>query len=267
MKKSVILIFTVITTLCLAALGYANWSDSEAQQAEINIDESIENLKYFEYQNQQGSNFEFYYGVAPRFLATITKDKLLQSKTLVDLVPKGATTGIDSFRDVNIGFVPRDNNKLATGDNGRLNQKQLTLLLQADYSTNFYVEAFAKSENSYNNAIRDEPFVYYITVVPEKQAQFKNGHSALLAYLKAYSKESIGYYTKDQLKPGKIYFVVSKKGEITHVELDSSSGISSVDETMIKLISTMPGEWFPATNSNGKEVEQQLVFSFGLQGC
>lgn len=49
--------------------------------------------------------------------------------------------------------------------------------------------------------------------------------------------------------------------------MTSSSGYAALDERVIQLVNTLPGNWEPATNAAGEKVEQEFVFSFGTVGC
>ena len=72
---------------------------------------------------------------------------------------------------------------------------------------------------------------------------------------------------KDKLKPGKVRFTISEDGTISKAILVSTSGYPSIDKHMTKLITEAPGKWEAATDGNGNQVEEQLVFSFGIVGC
>ena len=46
-----------------------------------------------------------------------------------------------------------------------------------------------------------------------------------------------------------------------------SSGYSEIDEALKKLLLAAPGTWEAAKDENGNAVDQNLVISFGMQGC
>ena len=110
-------------------------------------------------------------------------------------------------------------------------------------------------------------YVYYLTVIPEKEAAYASGHDALIAYLKENSKDKTAIIKEDKLQPGKVNFTITKNGTIANVKLTSTSGYTSVDKALIELITYMPEKWDPATNSKREKVDQELVFFFGLAGC
>lgn len=267
MKKSIIIFSATLTTLSLMAFGFINWNDSVIDEVEtsgsmiIAMDKPA--IQYYNYQVYP----DFFYEVDSRFATIITKEKLHRAKSIIDIAPEESTKGIESFQNVKIGIFSGDNEKFEMGDGNVLNAAQLNLLHSTDYSTNFYIDAVSSRKNPETGKIEKDNFVYYMTVVPEKEAEYKYGHVALMNYLKENSKTEIAKVRADELKPGQAYFTVTKNGEIANIKLESSSGYTSVDNTMIELLKTLPGKWNPATNSKGEKVDQKLVFSFGTMGC
>lgn len=261
MKNSILIFSTVLIAFSLTAFGCVN---SEEETSCCNSNDS--ELDGEEPRAKQ-VNPDFVYNVGSRFRATITKEKLLSAKTIVDLVPNGATEGLDSFQDVKISALRKDGERNEIGINTELNSAQIKLLESFDYSTNFYIEADCKHKNPETGEIERYHFVYYVTIVPENEAEYKDGQLALMNYLKENSWEETVTTKKEHLKPGRVLFTVTQSGKIANVKLESTSGYTTIDKKMIKLIKALPGEWIPATNSNGEKVSQELVFSFGIIGC
>ena len=108
---------------------------------------------------------------------------------------------------------------------------------------------------------------YFITVVPEKQAEYIGGQNLLIDYLRANSNPHTTGIEQKNLKPGQYTFTVNKEGSISKARLGTSSGYPEVDNILLDLIRNMPGKWIPATNSQGERVEQEYVFFFGVDGC
>jgi len=267
MKKSILIFCTVLTTLSLTAYGFKNWSKTGTDQEETSCNRSDIPEYDIPNPNEKQTEPDFFYDVDSRFASTITKDNLHNAKSIIDIIPKEATKGIKSFQNVKVAVLPEGEERIEMGDSDVLNPAQLNLLKSSEYSTNFYIRADYKRKNPDTGEIKDEYLVYYMTIVPEKEAEFKDGHLVLIDYLKENSKEETTSVKEDQLKPGKVHFIVTKNGELANVKLESTSGYTSVDKKMIELITNMPGKWDPATNSKGEKVDQELVFSFGLIGC
>jgi hypothetical protein len=268
MKKSILITGALITTCSLAAWGYAEWNNTDSTKKEVCPPKATK-CKAVQKNEVTQKDIEFLYDVDSRFIATITKQKLGQARTLADLVPKNATDDMKAFEDIKITVLNEDYERIVEGVNAKLNVMQLDLLKSIDYSTNFRVEAYCKYKDPYTGKVEGYDFVYYITVVPEQEAEFIDGQEALISTLKSKSNEVIADadISVEQLKSGKVTFVVNKNGEITDVTLESSSGYSTIDAKMVELISNLPGKWNAATNAKGETIDQLLVFSFGRIGC
>jgi hypothetical protein len=110
------------------------------------------------------------------------------------------------------------------GKGKQLASSQLSILTSTNISSNFYIHAKYKTNNSVYTYKTDHYLVYYMTVVPEQGATFIDGNNALINYLKVGSKKETLSIEKDKLKPGKISFNITTKGTITNVTLLSTSG-------------------------------------------
>lgn len=267
MKKIILIVCTVIASFTLTAFGYMHWNNKVTNH-EVQSDNKTYKPEYnFVNLLNKQTEPDFFYDVDSRFIKTIPKEDLQNAKSIHNIFSNDETKGIESFRDVNIVILPRDEEKFAKGDGNQLNSAQLNLLQSTEYSTDICIEAFCKRKNSDTWQTEESSFVFYITIVPEKEAEYKDGQQALIKYLKENSQEEATSVNKDRLEPGKVRFTITKDGKIGHVELESTSGYASIDDKMLKLLKNLPGEWEPATNSIGKNVDQELVFSFGIVGC
>ncbi len=242
MKKNILIFCAVLTTFSLMAFGYINWS------------------------NNKQVDLDLVYNVDSRFMTTITKEDLHKATSVLDIVPKKAEGWWEvSFQTVTVAVLQDGDEISVIGDDKVLNAAQIKLLQSTDYSTNFYIKARGKNKHPDTGKIED--YVYYLTVIPEKEAEYTSGHDALIAYLKENSKEKTAIIKEDKLQPGKVSFTITKEGTIANVKLTSTSGYPSVDEALVELITNMPEKWNPATNSKGEKVDQKLVFFFGSEGC
>ena len=208
-----------------------------------------------------------FYNIDSRYIATITKEDLYKAKSIIDILPEKATKSITSFQAVKVSILDNDQETSEIGVDDVLTTAQIKLLQSTDYSTNIYIKADCRSKNAFMGGFDKKHLTYFITIIPEKEAEFKGGHDALIDYLKESSKEETAIIKQDHLRPGKVSFTITKKGTPANVKLTSTSGYPSVDEALVELIMTMPGKWDPATNSKGEKVDQELIFFFGLQGC
>ena len=266
MKKRIIIFSAAFATLSLMTFSFVNRNDTPDL-------ETSKSHAAFAFDLDLIGNIaepvppDFIYNVDSRFIATITKEDLYKASSIIDIVPEDANWSRYQFEAVRVTLMHDNEETSETGDNATLNNAQIELLRSTDHSDNFYITASRKGKYEATNYEDYYDLAYYLTVTPEKEALYINGHAALLEYLKENSKVETANVEKDKLKPGKLYFTVTKTGTISNVELDSTSGYPSIDETMIELITNMPGKWEPAENGNGEKVDQALVFSFGIMGC
>jgi len=266
MKRTIVIVTSVAVTTTLTAYGFMNIVNSVEP---IETPRSRVELSTYELDNPLIKKYDqdFVYNVDSRFAATITKENLDRATSLRDLVPIRGTENVISFRDVKIGIDSNYEKIAVKGSDEELNTDQLVLLRSLNYSANYYIEAFVKRKNQSTGIPEDQCFTYYVTVVPKNEASYKGGQKALIDYLSEGSREVVSNVKKDRLKSGKIYFRVTTNGTISSVRLESTSGYSKIDKTMMQLIIDMPGKWNPAVNAEGKKVGQEFVFSYGRMGC
>ena len=148
-----------------------------------------------------------------------------------------------------------------------MNPAQLQLLQGIDYSTSFCITATCKGIHPATGALQNYELVYYITVTPEKEAEYTGGHNALIEYLRTNTRLQTAIIDKNKLRAGKLFFTVTKEGAIANARIDGTSGYPAIDETVVALILNTTGEWVPAQNAKGEKIDQELVLSFGTQGC
>lgn len=201
-------------------------------------------------------SFDFLYDIDSRFNATITKENLRKAVSAVEIVPGEASWWRYPIHSLKVTLL-NGREETRTGDNAVLNKEQLQLLRTADYSQDLRLVASTKYEH----------LTYFITITPERGAEYISGKDVLIAYLKNSSKDATAKIKEEDLRPGKIFFTVTAKGTISGVELISTSGYPAIDKTMVDLITNAPGKWAPAANAKGENIDQGLVFSFGIIGC
>ena len=277
MKKSVIILSSVLLAFSSVAIVYLNQGNSTFQnQQERNTErkelpEMPANFKVInpDYLKRRLNvdHQEFHLAIESRFNATISKEKLETALSIHNLVPKGSTDGIRSFQNVKISKLVKEDMRIELGNNGKLNPNQMDLLRSLAYSDNFCVEATIQRENELTGEIKQDFFVYYITVVPETESSYEEGHDALLNHFRTKSEPLTAGIKVDELQAGKVRFTITKEGKIDAVEWESTSGNTEIDLRMLELLNELPGKWIPATNAKGEKVDQELILSFGSMGC
>ncbi len=272
MKKNLFILCAALMAFGITTFGYVNWNKTDASHQEVACVKTA-------YAEQVSTNvfriqadIDIVYNVDSRFNATITKDDLHRAKTVVDIVPTSAEWDKVSFLDMRVAFLHNGGETAAMGDNEVLNADQIKLLKSIDYSSNFYLRGKGKRKGEGPEGLRDHPndefeFNYYLTVVPEKEAEYAGGYDALISYLKESSKAATAFVEQGKLQAGRVHFTVTKDGTIKYVNLESTSGYEALDEVLIDLVNNMPEKWNPATNAAGENVDQEFVFFFGVDGC
>ncbi|MDG1477535.1 MAG: hypothetical protein P8Q14_10345 [Vicingaceae bacterium] len=248
MKKYTLIVFSVLTSLSLTAFSCTN----------INVSETDNKTE-----RTTNDSPKFIYDIDSRFIANISKEEISKAKTIIDLIPEDAGWDNFEFKQVTIRLMPDENTNYSKGKSKILNLEQIELLKTVDYSANFIVDTYIKSK--YPSA--HDHYPYYITVIPEKEANYIGGKEALINYLKEGCASTIAKIEKGNLTAGKIRFTISTSGNIKNIYLESTSGYPTVDQKMLDLMNLNNGLWLPATNEKGEKVEQELVFSFGTMGC
>jgi hypothetical protein len=268
MKKNIIFICITLITLSLAAYGFSNSKDLKTERLGLSVDENITNKNQASNKAENKIFTNFIYDVGPRFGA-IKKTKINKIKSFNDFISKEHSERIVSYKSVSIILIKDDKrtDTKITGYSNKLTTAQLKLIQSLDYSTNFLIRAEYLQLNKETGELEDSYSTPHLTIVPKKEASYSGGKSALKKFLKENSEKARRNVEAGKLKPAKLYFTVTKKGNIENVNLDRSSNYPLIDEKMIELINNTSEKWNPAENSKGEKVDQELVVSFGLIGC
>ena len=93
------------------------------------------------------------------------------------------------------------------------------------------------------------------------------GKDALINYLMKGSEDERTLAKADKMRPAKLYFTVTKLGAISDVKIGNRSGYEAFDARMVELLKELPCKWTPAENEEDEKIDQELVVSWGFQGC
>lgn len=266
MKTSIFILCTMLSSFGVAALGYLNWAKPEP--APISCSKTtVASESDFVSNLYVKPAPELIYNIDSRYIANITKEKLRNATTIIDLVPVGSTEGLSDYETVQVVLIEEEGDIERVGTSEVLNKYQKDLLSQADYGSNFYINAYCRLKDEAYGVDRNHKLVYFISVMPEHEAEYSEGQDALINYLKSNSRKETLVINEDKLKAGKFRFTVSQSGAIKDVKMESTSGYPSVDEKLLDLLANIPGKWKAASNEKGEAIEQEFVFFFGKQGC
>lgn len=259
MKKSILLFAGILMTI--SALGYMNWQQSKNTHQDNNCSQPTERT------DDPPPLFipkavNLYYDLGTRFGA-IKKSELLKATSIRDFFTDHVNEEIFSIESASIIVIKNDQhtNIQQANRGNKLNAAQLKLLRNCDYSTCLKISTDVKTESGYGY------YSPHITVVPEQQARYSLGKKAFLQYLENGNKKHAYNLNLNKLGFAKLYFTVSAKGELTKIKLDRSSGYDFLDKEMIDLLKNAPGKWQAAKTQAGELVDQELVISFGKEGC
>ena len=266
MKKSAIMFCTVLTSFSLMAFGYMNWSNPKVCNNETSCIKKVDSDDDLAISCYKQKDLDLVYQVSSRFTNLITEENLHNAKSIIDILPIKATRSVENYSNVTVAVIHNEGELIKTSKDEILNPAQLKLLQTTDCTSNIHITANYKNKNEESNYNNNE-LVYYMSILPEKQAEYTEGYDALIEYLKTNSKEKSAIIEKGNLKPGKVSFTITTEGLVSDVKLTSTSGYTSVDKTLVELMTSLPGKWYSATNSKGEKVNQEMVFFFGLVGC
>ena len=249
MKRPQFSLFFVLCVISLTAFGFVIQKDSE------NLCEPVD--------------LRIAYDVNSRFYHTITKESLLEAETIHDILPTTKLLPMDSYYNVTVQVYSESCQKGTPrmAHSGELSDTQKELLRSLNYGSNFYISARERSLEASIGCQSSDSLIYYISVIPHKQANYSEGKDELISYLDKNSHNVLVDLQQGQLQPGKLHFVVTADGEVENVRLSSSSGFELIDNRMIELMKDLPGSWDVALDKKGEKVNQELVLSFGMIGC
>ncbi|MEM5564648.1 hypothetical protein WNY78_06015 [Psychroserpens sp. AS72] len=267
MKKDAIIYFGKITILILLIFCFSNCKNNQTEEpapddlALVNSNMELVNTNKIP---------DLYYGVDARF-SPIKKSDIHKATTIYDFLNAGEKEQIAHINSVKLVIIKNNQQSdiQAYGDSDQLTDEQLNILRSTDYFSHFTIKTQFKEKNKENGKMEERFFGPHITVVPDKQATYNDGHEALINYLKENSKESMNVIKGDNLGAIKLSFIVTKEGTIAHVKHDAmTTGYASIDQKLKELIKNIPGEWTPAENAQGEKMDYEFVFTFGLRdGC
>lgn len=209
----------------------------------------------------------FYYGIDSRFMHQVTRERVLTAQTIEDLYPENTVSATQKFTEIKLSLMDPEI-ELSERDYGKLlSPAQKELLRTCNYASNLYLTSYYSSFDMNSASKIHNHIVYYMTVIPEVEAEYEGGRAAVIRYLREQMNEQTKDIPTSEIKPGRIKFTVDKKGIVRNVSVDSPSGFVEIDEAFLTHIAMMPGEWTPAKNANGENIDQELIFFYGSFGC
>lgn len=213
-----------------------------------------------------GVSQDLQYEVRGKHTRGVSKEKLDDAKTMIDIRPGYPSSMIDAYTSTEISVATNGKILKATGFNDTLSADQQTILQMADIGSDITVEVGYVHQNPVTLLpdIREMHFV--LSVVPEIEATYPGGYQELRSYLKKNAIDKIPDGFSKQNKVAVVRFTVNETGGISNVQVSQSSTDPEIDRLLLKAINRMPN-WTPAKNAQGVKVQQEFEFSVGNAGC
>lgn len=268
MKKNILILGLLVIALIFVAVGVFDQNDSSKDLAETMTSDASEIEEEIADNLTEKADPNLIFDVSSRF-NSISKEDLENLRTFDDIIGHEHANRIVSYKSLSV-IVLDDSEQTdikISGKTGVFTDEQLKFLKSTDYSTNLLIWADYIENNKETGNLEHNTWTPYLTIVPEVQAEYMSGKSALLKHLRKGELEFTRELDDDILKPGVLYFTVTKNGDISNVKVKGTSGYPEIDNTMTELILNTSGKWKPAENTKGERVDQELVLSFGKRGC
>ena len=107
---------------------------------------------------------------------------------------------------------------------------------------------------------------YYVSIIPTVEANFPGGHDKMAEF---FNNNVINLMTnprdKEIIWRSEVKFKIDENGNIKEVKLINTTSDLELDKLVIAATNRMP-KWIPAKNSDGNNVEQEVVVRF-MRGC
>lgn len=198
----------------------------------------------------------------------VTKSKLLSAITVEDILPGYDTENIIHYNSVTYILV-KDGKRTtiqAKNESDTISKSQREFFARTDAFSKFVIEVDCIEKSPETGEKFRNVFNPHYCVAPKTHATYSDGDTALVNYIRKETQRIVEENTEPNLSFAKVFFTISKDGQLQNLQRDQSCGIPELDKAVELLILNAPGKWIPAKDENGNNVQQELVFSFG-QGC
>ncbi len=171
------------------------------------------------------------------------------------------------YSSIEIITTSNGNTLTATSNSNVLTTAQKNNLNSADPGSDIRVKLKFYYKNWTKKDVNDESKLqeatYVAAVVPETEAAYPGGYSALTDYL---VKNILQKASDSAIQKAIVKFTVNEQGRLTDAKLFQASADPKTDKLILDAIQKMP-DWIPAKDSKGTNVKQEVSIPFGFQGC
>ncbi|WP_299277686.1 hypothetical protein [uncultured Psychroserpens sp.] len=266
MKKTITISGITLIILCILVYGALNLDHKNVNYAK-DLNNGLNPVTEPTKTSVNKNNQRFFYSVGNRY-DVIKKSDLLKAKSIKDFLRKEQMPPLDSYQFISM-IVVKDNkqtDEIAMRKTDKLSKSQIELLKSANFSTHILIRSDYENISEETLQTKYGYWCPHLTIVPEQQAKYIYGQDALVSYLEENGEAVLESIDENKFKSVSVYFTVTKEGLISNTRMESNSNHPKVDEKIIELITGSSGQWVPAKNIKGEDVDQELVFSLST-GC
>ena len=269
MRKNKILLIGMI----LLIIGFTSFGikkDKEIGHSKKNVS-CKSSFKYWE-QNYATRNFDkvelknMNYEIRGVYKKPISDGKIKKALTIKDIIQNYPSSWIDECESIEIRVEKNGEIEKGISTGEQLNKEQISILRTAIVGSDIQIKVNYRRGNTITKELEYKQMNLIFTVIPETEAKYPKGKEVLIKQLKEQGQKQLAKYAKEQVDFASISFIVNEKGEIDRIRLNTSSGNDDVDTILLSIIREMP-QWIPAKDGLGNFVEQEFLFSTGIDGC
>ncbi len=261
MKTKVISLLSIAFILSIVLYGFSNKQEKKKKM----ICKSTTKISYgFDLPDKP--NNELSYVIKRRDNKVVVSDRLKKAKKLSDFIDYFPNNWIYEYESVTIGVLSNGVEKKVVSKNNFLTRGQEELIRNAKMFDLITVKVYYDSKNPVTDETEKNIMNFALRVSPKYEAEYVGGYYKMIQYLKKNTGIEVLNWSTDIKKRAIINFWIDENGEVTNPTVKESSGRNDVDDTLIKLLKSMP-KWTPAKTSNGKPAMQEFEFAIGGDMC
>lgn len=204
------------------------------------------------------------YEVRGTYTRAIKQNVLYEPQRLSDLIEGYPVNWIDSYTSVEIATSQQGKERKAFSSNDSLSSEQQQILKTADLDSKIIISVNYNYQVPVSRVVEHNTMHVEMTIVPQNEAQYTDGHEKLMQYLKDNGPRVPATISKE-LQQLIIRFTINEQGKVSHAKIEHSFGDKETDKQFLKLIQNMP-DWKAAENPQGVKVKQEFEFIAGRGG-
>lgn len=259
MRNKLIILSLLIVTIGAVSFGFA----SAKGLVEVeNLETRVDSLKV----NKNIKKTDLFYAVGGVYSRSVTKSKLQKLMMLSDFIDGYPVNWISAYTSVEISSDYNGDKVSLMSKNDVLSDEQKKMLSELNIDAGIVVNVKYNTKNVITDALEKSEMNVSLTVIPEVEAEYVGGYKKMIAYLKDNSSDKIAVISDKVVQPSSLRFLIDKTGRAKNVRIIKKSGITEIDNLLIKLIENMP-KWNAAKNLKGENISQQFDFRIGADGC